>query len=387
MSAEQPKKRKRQPRLNENQRYLIEHLWNNEQLSQTDIGRQLGYDPSVISRELDRGNVLDFSNLDRHTLLRMSIHARIKYSAQRGQYIATKKRFRVGQGLLLTPELKELIEHWINVEHWTPEQIAGNVQDVDVSSSTIRDWSKRGLIDIRTHKYHRQDGSPKQRELAKNQRARQREIARLRENLQKSGELVRHSIYDRSPVVAKRKQFGHWEIDLILPMKQNNGQYQDHSAIMTVVERKTRFYALIKVKSKQSKDMIEAFKLFYERYGKAVRTITADNGSEFISWDFLEYVQKELKIKLYYCTPSSPHQRGSNENRNGKLRDWFPKGTSFKPVKQRQLDEVADKMNAMPMRIALQGKSPIELFDKEYKTMQRYRRAYEKRKLKKSKKS
>lgn len=128
--------------------------------------------------------------------------------------------------------------------------------------------------------------------------------------------------------------------------------------------------------------MIEAFKLIYERYGKAVRTITADNGSEFISWDFLEYVQKELKIKLYYCTPSSPHQRGSNENRNGKLRDWFPKGTSFKPVKQRQLDEVSDKMNAMPMRIALQGKSPIELFDKEYKTMQRYRRAYEKRKLK-----
>lgn len=382
MSDETPKKRKRQPHINENQRHMIEYLWNIEKMTQADIARRLGYTPSSILRELHRGNTLDFSHLDRRTLLNMDIHARIKYSAQRGQYIATKKRFRMGQGLLLTPELKELIEHWINVEHWTPEQIAGNVQDVDVSSSTIRDWSKRGLINIRTHKYHRQDGSPKQRELAKNQRARQREIARLRENLQKSGELVRHSIYDRSPVVAKRKQFGHWEIDLVLPMKQNNGQYQDHSAIMTVVERKTRFYALIKVKSKQSKDMIEAFKLFYERYGKAVRTITADNGSEFISWDFLEYVQKELKIKLYYCTPSSPHQRGSNENRNGKLRDWFPKGTSFKPVRQKQLDEVADKMNAMPMRIALQGKSPIELFDTEYKTMQRYRRAYEKRKLK-----
>ncbi|MGR8828623.1 IS30 family transposase [Leuconostoc citreum] len=382
MSDETPKKRKRQPHINENQRHMIEYLWNIEKMTQADIARRLGYTPSSILRELHRGNTLDFSHLDRRTLLNMDIHARIKYSAQRGQYIATKKRFRMGQGLLLTPELKELIEHWINVEHWTPEQIAGNVQDVDVSSSTIRDWSKRGLINIRTHKYHRQDGSPKQRELAKNQRARQREIARLRENLQKSGELVRHSIYDRSPVVAKRKQFGHWEIDLVLPMKQNNGQYQDHSAIMTIVERKTRFYALIKVKSKQSKDMIEAFKLFYERYGKAVRTITADNGSEFISWDFLEYVQKELKIKLYYCTPSSPHQRGSNENRNGKLRDWFPKGTSFKPVRQKQLDEVADKMNAMPMRIALQGKSPIELFDTEYKTMQRYRRAYEKRKLK-----
>lgn len=53
-------------------------------------------------------------------------------------------------------------------------------------------------------------------------------------------------------------------------------------------------------------------------------------------------------------------------------------------MKQRQLDEVTDKTNAMPMRIALQGKSPVELFDKEYKTMQRYRRAYEKRKLKRN---
>lgn len=169
-----------------------------------------------------------------------------------------------------------------------------------------------------------------------------------------------------------------WEIDLVLPTKQNNGQYQDHSAIMVVVERKTRFYGLIKVKSKQSKDMIEAFKLFYERYGKAVKTITSDNGSKFISWDFLEYVQKELKIKLYYCTLSSPHQRVSNEKRNGKLRDWFPKGTSFRSVRQKQLDDVSDKMNAIPMIIALQGKNPIELFDKEYKTMQRYSRAYKK---------
>ncbi|CUW11038.1 Mobile element protein [Leuconostoc gelidum subsp. gasicomitatum] len=102
----------------------------------------------------------------------MNIHARIKYSAQSGQYIATKKRFRMGQGILLTPELKELIEHWITVEHWASEQIAGNVQDVELSSSTIRDWSKRGLIDIRTHKDHRQDVSPKERELARTQRDR-----------------------------------------------------------------------------------------------------------------------------------------------------------------------------------------------------------------------
>lgn len=135
-------------------------------------------------------------------------------------------------------------------------------------------------------------------------------------------------------MIETRKQFGHWEMDLVMPSKMNNQRYQDTTAIMTLNERKTRLTALILVRSKNASDMIEAFKLFYKRYGKAVRTITADNGSEFISWDFLEYVQRQCKIKLYYATPSSPQQRGTNENRNGKLRDWYPKGTSFKDVKQ-----------------------------------------------------
>ena len=250
---EHEKGRKRKPRLNENQRYMIEHLWNNEHLSQSDIGRHLGYAQSVIARELQRGNVLDFTDLDRRTLLNMEIHARIKYSAARGQYIAIKKRYRVGQGLLLTDEMKELIEHWVNVEHWTPEQIAGNVQDIDVSASAIRLWSKQGLIKIRKQKYHRHDGSEREREVARTQRERARELARLRSKLQKSGELVRHSIYDRPIAVENRKQFGHWEIDLVLPKKMNNGRYTDSSAIMTVIERKTRFYSLIKVKSKRSR--------------------------------------------------------------------------------------------------------------------------------------
>ena len=132
--------------------------------------------------------------------------------------------------------------------------------------------------------------------MAQTKRDKEREIARLREQLKNDGELVRHSIFDRSQVVESRKQFGHWEIDLVLPAKMNNQRYQDTTAIMTLTERKTRFTALIIVRSKKSSDMIDAFKLFYERYGsKAVRTITADNGSEFISWDFLEYVQKQLK--------------------------------------------------------------------------------------------
>lgn len=130
-------------------------------------------------------------------------------------------------------------------------------------------------------------------------------------------------------------------------------------------------------------DMIEAFKLFYERYGRAVRTITADNGSEFISWDFLEYVQKSLKSNSNTVHHDYHINVGQMKIGMVSFVIGFPKAPILSQLdKRKQLDDVADKMNAMPMRIALQGKSPIELFDKEYKTMQRYRRAYEKRKLK-----
>jgi IS30 family transposase len=388
MSSEIPKRpKRRQKRLNESQRYMIEHLWNEEHWTQTEIGRKLGYTQSSISRELDRGNVLDLSYLDRQSLLNLDNHDRIKYSAMRGQYLAIQKRYRLGVGLKLTPEMRALIEHWVNVEHWTPEQIAGNVQDIEVSSSTIRRWHRAGLIDIKAQNYHRQAKSKEKRPVAQTRIERQREIDRLRAQLKEQGDLKRHSIYERPSAVEKRQQFGHWEIDLVLSRKNNSGRSRDDTAIMTLIERKTRFYSLIKINSRKSTDVIAGFKLFWDRYGIAVRTITADNGSEFVSWDFLAYVQKELNVKLYYATPSAPQQRGTNENRNRKLRAFYPKGSSFRTVTQRMLDETSDKMNAMPMRIALNSQVPVEVFIKEYKAMKRYKRAYEKYKRKQAKKN
>lgn len=376
------KKRKSRTRITENERHMIEHLWNNEHWTQIDIGKQLGFSQGTIARELQRGNVLDFSHLDRRTLLNMDIYARIKYSAMRGQYIAIKNRSQVGSQTLLTPQLKELIEAWVNVEHWTPEQIAGNVQDVDVSASSIRSWARKGLVNIRTHKYTKKKLTTKEQKIRDTQRARERELQRLRNKLRENGDLVRHSIYERPAVVNKRQQFGHWEIDLVLPRKNNNGKQRDDTAIMTVVERKTRYISLIKLRTKQTSDVIDGFNLFIKRYGQAVRSITADNGSEFTSWRFLEYVQKELGIKLYYASPSAPHQRGTNENRNRKLREFYPKGTSFERVTQQMLDETAERMNTMPLRQALNNQAPIQVFDPEYKAMQRYKRAYAKKKQK-----
>ena len=285
---------------------------------------------------------------------------------------------------LLTDELKELIEHWVNVEHWTPEQIAeAHVSDIEVSASTIRNWGKQGKIYLRPYYRKRAHNTDAEKVKIKTQYQKQREIDRLRSKLKSQGILVRHSIYERPPKINTRRQFGHWEIDLVLPAKGKNGEINDKSAILTLVERKTRFYVLVKIDSKQSFDVIKGFRYFYKNYGKWVRTITADNGIEFMSWDFLEVVQQEYKTKIYYATPSSPQERGTNEYKNRELRVFIPKKTTFRTIKQKDLEVIADKINRKPMRIALQGSTPYERFNKEYRNMERYKERYIKQKIKK----
>jgi transposase, IS30 family len=234
-------RRTRRPKLNESERVMIEYLWNVEQLSQSEIGKRLNHSQSVIARELKPDNTLDHSHFSRAELLRLPIHVRIKYSATRGQYNSVKNGFRFGQGSKLTPELKQQIEYWINDEKWTPEQVAADIEDVDISASIIRQWARRKEIDIKISHY--KATSKAERERNKSLREKEIELSRLRSQLRDTGELARHSIYDRPETVNKRKQFGHWEVDLVLPAKGNEKTILDPSAILTIVKRKTRFFA------------------------------------------------------------------------------------------------------------------------------------------------
>ncbi|GAK30766.1 IS30 family transposas [Weissella oryzae SG25] len=149
---------------------------------------------------------------------------------------------------------------------------------------------------------------------------------------------------------------------------------------MTLVERKTRFFALYKIESKRADDVIAGLDKFWKDYGELVRSITSDNGIEFTSWSFLEHVQKDLGVKMYYSTPSSPQERGTNERKNRELRKYLPKGQTFYAVTQRKLEDIAYKINMKPMLKALNGRSPVELFEIEYRRLTRYKRAYDKRK-------
>jgi len=145
---------------------------------------------------------------------------------------------------------------------------------------------------------------------------------------------------------------GHWEGDLLFG--SNNSQ------IATLVERQTRYVMLARVKSKDTKTVInaltrQAHKLPRELY----KTLTWDRGKEMADH---KRFSLDTNVKVYFCDPQHPWQRGSNENTNGLLRQYFPKGMGLSNVHQNRLNAVARRLNERP-RETLNFETPAERFE------------------------
>ena len=148
---------------------------------------------------------------------------------------------------------------------------------------------------------------------------------------------------------------GHWEGDLI------KGAF-NRSAVGTVVERKTRFLILSKMRGCTAEAALEGFTRQMKRLPAVLRqSMTYDRGSEMACHPELA---RRLKIDIWFCDPHAPWQRGSNENTNGLLRQFFPKGTDLSTISQTELNDVARLMNQRP-RKTLGWKTPEEAMAEE----------------------
>jgi IS30 family transposase len=230
--------------------------------------------------------------------------------------------------------------------NWSPEQIAGWLKRTSpgnearhVSHETIYRSlfvQARGVL---------------KKELMQHLRTR-RAIRRSRNATQKGRQFVNAvSIRQRPASVEDRAVPGHWEGDLLCGSK--------NSYVVTLVERHTRYLMLAKVSTKDTQTVVTALikqarKLPNELY----KSLTWDRGKELADH---ERFTMETDIDVYFCDPQSPWQRGSNENTNGLLRQYFPKGIDLAPFSQAELNKVARQLNERP-RKTLDFYSPAEKF-------------------------
>jgi IS30 family transposase len=299
--------------------------------SMRSIAILLGRAPSTISREIRRNGGLSC------------------YRANRADH-ATWDRARRPKSCKLVENrtLARIVASKLQLE-WSPEQIAG--------------WLKRAYPDDETyHVSHEtiyrslfiQARGALKKELQQHLR-RTRGMRRSRHHTQKTANHGRItdtvSISERPASVADRAVPGHWEGDLLFG--SNNSQ------IATLVERHTRYVMLIKVDSKDTETVINALinhahKLPQELY----KSLTWDRGKEMADHKRFSLA---TDISVYFCDPQNPWQRGSNENTNGLLRQYLPKGTDLSIYSQAKLNAIARRLNERP-RKTLGYETPAERF-------------------------
>ena len=300
-------------------------------LSLRSIAATLGRAPSTVSREINRNG------------------GRRHYRANTADQSAWDRAHRPKTCKLKeNPMLARIVAEKLQLQ-WAPRQIAGwlkytypDDENYQVSHETIY---KSLFIQAR--------GALK-KELIKHLR-RSRGMRRSRHHTQKTANHGRItntvSIRERPAEVEDRAVPGHWEGDLI--SGSNNSQ------IATLVERHTRYVMLVRVPSKDTKTVINALiKQAHKLPRELYKSLTWDRGKEMADH---QRFSLDTKIKVYFCDPQSPWQRGSNENTNGLLRQYFPKGMDLSNVHQNRLNAVARRLNERP-RQTLNFRTPADRF-------------------------
>ena len=296
-----------------------------------EIGADLGRNASTISRELRRSGGAG------------SYRALAAQSRARQQATTAHVRARL---LDAHPSLLSLVRAQLRLR-WSPQQISAwlplsHPQQPAVSPETIyrylyalpRGALKRELIgQLRQHRAQRR---PKHRAA------------------DGRGQLVdRVSISERPSEVEGRAVPGHWEADLVMGAG-------NRSAIATLVERQTRLVLLVKLVKKDAASVTQALARRLKQLPPTLRkTLTYDQGKEMARHADLTLA---TGIAVYFCDPHSPWQRGSNENTNGLIRDFFPKGTDFSTVSAQKLSFVQQALNERP-RKTLDWKTPKQQFN------------------------
>lgn len=299
-------------------------------MSLRDIARQLNRAPSTISRELARNR----TGFD--------------YRAVTAERKARQRYYRKPRRLAVDARLRHTVLSQLR-QQWSPEQISDRLRQdhpqdpgLQVSAETIYSYLyvlPRGEL--------RRELLSHLRQHRKNRRPRSRGTDRRGQ----IPDMI--SIEERPAEVADRTIPGHWEGDMIL------GRHHQ-SALGTLVERTTRTVLLVRLPAQDAGSVRKAFARKLRHVPKQMKlSLTYDRGKEMAEHKLFT---KDTKMQVYFAHPQSPWERGTNENTNGLIRQYFPKGTDFNEVSAYQIRKVQDRLNGRPRKV-LNAQTPFEAFN------------------------
>ena len=292
------------------ERTSIAHL-HKQGVSFRQIAITIGRNVSTIKRELDRN----------YTPNKKGDNDYYPYSSQK-RY---EERKSEAHNIIQFPlEVIQIIEQRIK-ETWSPEQIAAYYKNNGFPCyKTIYKWINEGIIINGNKSLLRRKGKGGWYET------------RGKQNRGKS-------IRKRDKRIYKRADYGHWELDTVV-----SGLGKSKSCFITLVERKSRFYKVIKSPNRHADVVARLIIDYLKQYpSELVKTITTDNGKEFAEW---EQIEKELNCEVYFCDTFCAWQKGSNENSNGLLREFFPKGYNLSRYTQVYIDKKVNLINNRPRK-------------------------------------
>ena len=296
-------------------------------LNNAEIARQLGRHRSTVGRELQR-NAAPHDSRYRSRRAHQRAHARRWRSRRNSQFGAAE---------------------WTRVEtllrqEWSPEQVAGYLGrhgELTISHETIyrhiwRDRERGGSLHLHL-------------------RCAQKQCRKRYGRHDSRGRLAgKRMIGERAAAIEKRRRVGHWEIDTV--MGQSLGQSSD--CILTLVERKTGYVQIGKLSARTVEQASKATLALMRRHPEQFKTITSDNGTEFHGY---AQIEARSRVRFYFATPHHSWERGTNENTNGLIRQYLPKGQSMTSLTQAQCDAIAQHLNDRP-RKRHAYKTPNECF-------------------------
>ncbi len=290
----------------------------------------------------------DVSTVSREVKKNCSLRRCYRALRAHEQAIQTRHRLKQQKKLDSDPALQTYVLTNLR-QQWSPQEIASRLVKDYPQDMTMRISHES----IYTYIYCLPRGS-----LRKELITCLRQERKLRQNRKhshdKRGRITNAiSITDRPAEVTERIIPGHWEGDLVMGSKASN------SAVGTLVERTTRYLLLVPLEAHDALTVRQEFAKAMKKLPRHLkRTLTYDRGLEMAEH---ELFTKETKIKVFFADPYSPWQRGTNENTNGLLRQYFPKGTDFRTITRREIQQVQDRLNGRP-RKALNFEMPNEVF-------------------------